>query len=82
MYHVYILESIPNKGRHYVGHAEEVGVRLERHNKGKVRSTKPYKPWKIVRIESFERKQDAYRRELQIKSYKGGEAFKKLIREK
>lgn len=46
----------------------------------KVRSTKAYSPWDIVYVEEFASKLGAYKRELKIKSYKGGEAFKKLIK--
>ena len=65
--------------RIYVGHTSDINARLQRHNAGEVRSTKAYRPWKIVYIESCESKQEAYKREFQIKSYKGGEAFKKLM---
>ena len=41
---------------------------------------KKYLPWKIVYTETFKTKSEAYKRELQIKSYKGGNAFKKLIK--
>jgi putative endonuclease len=74
----YILKSINHK-RYYIGSAEDEAVRLKRHNKGLVKSTKGYRPWKIVYIEYFKTRQEAYRRELEIKRYKGGEAFKKLI---
>ncbi|MEK7652579.1 MAG: GIY-YIG nuclease family protein [Patescibacteria group bacterium] len=49
------------------------------HNLGKVRSTKAYKPWEIIYTEKRNDKKDAYKREKQIKSYKHGEAFEKLI---
>lgn len=78
MYIVYILKSL-KIDRYYIGHCEDINVRLIRHNKGLVKSTKKYKPWKIVYKENFNTRSEAYRRELQIKSYKGGEAFKKLI---
>ena len=80
MYQVYILKS-EIKEKYYIGHSHDITLRLERHNHGHVRSTKAYCPWKIIYSESFESKQEAYKRELQIKSYKGGEAFKKLIKE-
>lgn len=37
-------------------------------------------PWEIVYKESFQTKKEAWLRERQIKSYKGGVAFKKLIK--
>ncbi|MEW6652758.1 MAG: hypothetical protein AB1394_04720 [Bacteroidota bacterium] len=45
----------------------------------KVKSTKAYVPWKIVYLEHFESKSEAFKREMQIKRYKSGNAFKKLI---
>ena len=77
MYKVYILES-KIKIKYYVGHTDNVISRLSRHNKGYVKSTKAYRPWKLIHTEEYQTKQEAYKRELQIKSYKGGEAFKKL----
>lgn len=78
MYFVYILQSILH-GRYYVGHTGNIDDRLIRHNEGRVRSTKNYKPWKIVYAEKYKTKGEAYKRELEIKSYKGGIKFKKLL---
>jgi putative endonuclease len=78
MYSVYILYS-DSSNKYYIGYTENFENRLRRHNLGFVKSTKNGKPWKLVHIESYPNKNDAYKRELQIKSYKKGEAFKKLI---
>lgn len=78
MYQVYILKS-EAQARYYIGHSHDLIARLAAHNNGKVRSTKVYRPWSVVYSESCASKQEAYKREFQIKSYKGGEAFKKLI---
>lgn len=75
----YILKSKMN-GSYYVGSAEDVDVRIKKHNSGQVNSTKRYKPWELVHKETFATRKEARRRELQIKSYKSGEAFKKLLR--
>lgn len=53
--------------------------RLEQHNQGETISTRKRGPWKVVYTELFEEKNEAWHRERQIKKYKGGEAFKKLI---
>ncbi|MBI2251522.1 MAG: GIY-YIG nuclease family protein [Armatimonadetes bacterium] len=79
MYKVYIIKSM-KKERFYIGHTGDLETRLKSHNSGKVRSTKAYSPWDIVYVEEFTGKVGAYKRELKIKSYKGGEAFKKLIK--
>ena len=78
MYQVYILKS-ETQVRYYIGHSYNLAERLETHNRGVVRSTKACRPWKVVYTELCKSKQEAYKREFQIKSYKGGEAFKKLI---
>ncbi|HSD65039.1 MAG TPA: GIY-YIG nuclease family protein [Ignavibacteriaceae bacterium] len=74
---VYILQSLV-KERYYIGCTSNLNRRLEEHNSGKTRSTKAYKPWKIVYIEEIISSADAYKREKEIKSYKGGLKFKEL----
>jgi len=78
MWYVYVLLS-EKTNRCYVGHTKDLKKRLEQHNNGKTRSLKAYLPMKIIYSEELKSKQEAYRREKQIKSYKGGEAFKRLI---
>jgi len=78
MYKVYILKSI-NFRRYYVGHTADINKRVEDHNAGLTRSTKGYVPWELIYTEDYQTKAEAMRREKQIKSYKGGNAFKKLI---
>jgi len=78
MYYVYILKSIKHS-RYYIGHSQDHIKRLSEHNRGKVRSTKAYIPWVIVYQEEYLTKSEAYKREMQIKSYKSGNAFNKLI---
>jgi len=78
VYFVYILRSIA-KNKFYIGSSEDLVNRLQYHNSGKVKSTKAYKPWKIIYTENFDNKSEALKREKQIKSYKGGNAFKLLV---
>lgn len=78
MYTVYILQSEITE-RYYVGYTSDMRQRLWYHNSGKNKSTKNCMPWKIVREETFPTKKEAWLREWQIKKYKGGKAFKKLI---
>lgn len=54
-------------------------MRLKYHNEGKVKSSRPYAPFALVYEEKFETKGKAFKREQQIKKYRHGEAFKKLI---
>jgi putative endonuclease len=78
MYYVYILKS-EKDSKYYIGFTENVEERLKFHNAGLQRSTRARIPFVLVHTESFENKSEALKREKQIKSYKGGNAFKKLI---
>ena len=77
-YYVYILQSEKDQS-YYIGYTSNLEKRLEYHNSGRQRYTKYRKPFKLIYFEEFETKSDALKRESQIKRYKGGEAFKKLI---
>ena len=44
---VYILFS-KQRSRYYVGQTADIGKRLERHNQGKVPSTRYGAPWELV----------------------------------
>jgi len=79
MFIVYILKSLKN-GRFYVGQTQDINDRIKRHNSGNVKSTKYYIPWEIVYLENLQTRSEACKREKQIKIYKGGEAFKKLLK--
>ena len=69
-YFAYILKS-EIFGTYYYGSAEDVEIRLKRHNAGHVRSTKSRRPWRIHYVERFDSRAEAYRRELFFKSIEG-----------
>ena len=77
-YFVYILQS-QKDGRYYIGSTRDVEARLIFHNNGLQRSTKSRIPLVLVYSETFTNKLDALKREKQMKAYKGGNAFKKLL---
>ena len=77
-YYVYILQSRKNR-QFYIGSTADVGRRLEDHKRGKVRSTRLYRPHDLVFSAQYESRQEAYKRERKIKRYKGGEAFRRLL---
>ena len=62
-YSVYILRSLKN-GDLYVGSTEDISNRLARHNCGKVKSTKGYRPWEILDIMEFPTRSDAVKHEM------------------
>ncbi len=78
MYKVYILQSNKNK-KYYIGYSSNLDKRIKQHNLGLNISTKSGVPWNIIYTEVYDNKKDAWLREHQIKSYKGGEAFKNLL---
>lgn len=78
MYFVYIIRN--EKGKHYIGITTEVKQRLQQHNSHSNRSTKYKGPWELIYQEEFGNKKEALIREKIIKAYKGGNAFKKLLR--
>ncbi len=79
MYTVYILKS-EQTGKFYVGYTDNIDRRIKQHNSGKNKSTHNGLPWTIIHKEFFNTKKEAWLREHQIKSYKGGVAFKKLVK--
>ncbi|MFH0773238.1 MAG: GIY-YIG nuclease family protein [bacterium] len=80
MFYTYIIQSEKTK-KYYVGYSSNINQRLKKHNNGSNKSTKYGIPWKLMYKEEFSKKEDAWKREQQIKRYKGGNAFKMLIGE-
>ena len=78
MYVTYILKSLKSN-KHYIGHTNNLKRRLLEHNMGKSVFAKLHRPFKIIYSKEYKTKTKAYQQELKIKSYKGGEAFKKII---
>jgi len=74
MFYVYVLKSRTN-GDIYVGYSRDLRTRIDAHNKGKVKSTKAYKPWILVYYEAYKGKKDATKREKELKLH----AAKKLL---
>lgn len=76
MYYTYILRSIPNPDRHYIGSAAEISERVARHNRGGYKHTRKYQPWKLHAFFAFESAAVARRFERYLKSG-SGRAFAK-----
>ena len=66
MYFLYILKSRKLK-RLYIGYTDNLKKRFNEHNKGLVKSTKPYLPWKIVYYEAYFSREEAVHREHNLK---------------
>ena len=78
MFYVYILKSLKNDG-YYIGSTKHLEQRLIEHHLGKTKSLKYRLPLKLIYYEKYPTQIEARKREKQIKSYHGGEAFKRLI---
>ncbi len=77
-YYVYAIYN-QNKNYIYVGLSDNLQRRMNQHNKGYNRTTKPYRPFKILMTEKFEDRKEAREREKYLKSGCGKEYLKKLI---
>jgi len=77
-YFVYILQS-QKDGTYYVGSTQDPHKRLERHNQGRSKYTKPKRPWEIIYFEEYPNRSSAVRRENQIKRRKDKDYIEELV---
>src|SRR5262249_47935898 len=71
MHYVYIIVSVAHPGRYYVGLTENVRQRLAHHNQGIVRSTAPFRPWRLRTAICFSSKDRAAEFEQYLKTGSG-----------
>jgi putative endonuclease len=76
MFYVYFQKSLKN-GDLYIGSCEDIEVRVNRHNKGLLRSTKTCRPWVLVGSEEYQTRSEAFRREMFLKTGQQKELLKK-----
>ena len=80
MYTVYVLFS-KKFNKIYIGYTSNLKQRLLSHNElAKKGWTINYRPWKLVHSEEFAEKKLAMKREIELKSHKGRDFIRKLIR--
>jgi putative endonuclease len=77
---VYILKSEKN-GRFYIGSASDLTKRLSEHNRGQMRSSKPFLPYQLVFKQQFASYALAKKAEYRLKSYKRRDFIEKIIRD-
>jgi len=77
MHFVYIIFS-EKHSRHYTGLTINIDQRLHEHNSGQNKSTKPYRPWKLIHSEAFPTRSEARQREKYYKSGIGREKIKEF----
>ncbi len=79
MYYAYILLSSKSHIFYY-GFTQDLKNRYKMHSEGKVPSTKPHIPWKLVWYGAFETEKQARDFELYLKSGAGKAfAYKRLV---
>jgi putative endonuclease len=76
-FYVYVLKSTICD-RRYIGSCSDIETRLKRHNAGKVRSSKAYKPYTVVYTEEFPSRSEAVKREMFFKTINGYNFLKNL----
>lgn len=75
MNYIYIVRC--NDGTYYTGWTNDIEKRVKTHNEGKgAKYTKTRRPVTLVYYESFQTKEEAMRREWEIKQMKRGEKEK------
>ena len=78
MFSVYVLQS-KKDGKFYIGQTKNMTERLQRHNEGRVPSTKSRIPFVIVHCEFYATRSEAMKREQYLKSLKGSRQFKEFL---
>lgn len=79
MHYVYVLQSKVDKNL-YIGVTADLKTRFQRHNTGKIKSTKSRAPFILVYYEAYKDKRDATKREKQLKEHKPKSDLKKQIK--
>jgi len=75
MFSVYVVKSKIRKYI-YVGLANSLESRLEQHQNGWNKTTKPYRPFELIHVENFITRPEARNREKYLKSGVGKEWIK------
>ncbi len=78
MFFVYVLEN--SEGKKYVGHTSNLDRRLQEHNETGKGYTSKYRPWRLVYHEKHPTRAEAMLREKFLKSGKGREFLKKVLK--
>jgi len=78
MFFVYVLRN--QKGNLYTGHTNNLERRLNQHNSGLEKSTKNKGPWQLVYQEKFTTRGLAMIREKELKTGKGRDFLKSVLK--
>jgi len=78
-YYTYVLQSEAD-GQWYTGYTKDLQSRFEKHQAGKVASTKDRRPLRLIYFEGCPNKCDAMRREKYLKTHYGKMFLKKRLK--
>ena len=70
-WYVYVLQSLAEPLRHYVGMTEDLQARLRCHNAGQVPHTSKFRPWRVETAVAFRSRDKAAAFERYLKSHSG-----------
>jgi predicted GIY-YIG superfamily endonuclease len=79
MYYVYLIKSISDPSKTYIGQTVNIGQRLETHNSGGSIYTKSHRPWLLVTYVAFNNKEKAADFEKYLKVGSGHAFAKKRL---
>ncbi|RJQ36973.1 GIY-YIG nuclease family protein [Candidatus Microgenomates bacterium] len=79
MWYVYVLKSLRNE-RLYTGSTNDIERRFKEHNLGYCKYTRLTRPFKLIYQETYGTRLEARRRELFLKTGKGREILKNLLK--
>jgi putative endonuclease len=79
MWFAYVLDSLV-RNYIYVGLTNDVDRRFGQHQDGKQRTTRPYRPFRLVHVESFASRPEARQQEKLLKSSAGKRWIRKQIK--
>ncbi len=77
MYYVYAISSL-SRTYIYVGLTNNKNRRINEHQKGHNKTTRAYRPFKVILVEKYKTRQEARKREKYLKSGVGKEFLKKI----
>ena len=79
MHYVYILVSLKDLTRYYIGRTENLEARLQQHNRGESGYSKRYAPWRLETYTAFSDLRLADDFERYLKSGSGHAFLKKRL---
>ena len=79
MYYTYVLLSLKDKN-FYTGFTNNLKLRFEQHNKGRVESTEDRRPFELIYYEACLDQRDAIKREKYFKTYQGKMFLKRRLK--